>query len=111
MWGLKRRALVYDNAANSCKIKVESRIEERPQDYWSFDFGPRDKSRNDSWDLFVDKEKTQIQAVRPEEPLENGIHVTGLRLDNLGGWGKILRKTGVLNRGYVQKSGFNINAP
>ncbi|KAI8953191.1 hypothetical protein F4801DRAFT_537744 [Xylaria longipes] len=97
---LKRRAVVYDTTFNSCSIKIDDKIKENYEDYWSFQLGPR-KTRADSWDLFLDEETDRITAVGPDLPRRDGALVAGLRLRKLGVWGRILRKTGVLSTGYI----------
>ncbi|KAI0016705.1 hypothetical protein F4780DRAFT_758382 [Xylariomycetidae sp. FL0641] len=99
---IKRRALVYDSTAGSYTIKTDDRIREADYDaYWAFYLGPCPKTRSDSWDLFLDCEKDKAQAVEPNNPPEDCVFVTGLHLNQLGSWGKFLRKTGVLDGGYI----------
>ncbi|KAI0450267.1 hypothetical protein F5B21DRAFT_440576 [Xylaria acuta] len=97
---LKRRAVVYDTTFHSCTIKIDDKIKENYEDYWSFQLGPPRK-RADSWDLFLDEKTDRITAVRPDRPRGDGTLVAGLRLSKLGVWGRLLRKTGVLSTGYI----------
>ncbi|KAI1751777.1 hypothetical protein F4782DRAFT_504211 [Xylaria castorea] len=97
---LKRRAVVYDTSFNYCAIKIDDKVKENYEDYWSFQLGPP-RTRTDSWDLFLDEKTDRMTAVGPDLPRGNGTFVAGLRLSKLGVWGRILRKTGVLNNGYI----------
>ncbi|KAH8165621.1 hypothetical protein CIB48_g2614 [Xylaria polymorpha] len=96
---LKQRAVVYDTTFNSFAIKVDDKVKENYEDYWSFQLGP--KTRTDSWDLFLDEKTDQITAVGPDLPRGDGTLVAGLRLKKLGFWGRLLRTTGVLSTGYL----------
>ncbi|KAI3317964.1 hypothetical protein HD806DRAFT_513253 [Xylariaceae sp. AK1471] len=97
---LKRRALVYDTTFDSYTIKVDDKVQQNYEDYWSFQLGPPGK-RSDSWDLFLDEKNDQAMAVGPDRQPGDGIFVAGLELSKLGVWGRLLRRTGVLSTGYI----------
>ncbi|KAI1078494.1 hypothetical protein F5B20DRAFT_203331 [Whalleya microplaca] len=93
------RAFVYDATKESYAIKADARVRTDYDAYYSFDLPPRLKNRSDSWDLFLDK--ANALAARPENPPKEGTYVAGLKLDKMNGWGKLLRRTGALNTGYI----------
>ncbi|KAI1425680.1 hypothetical protein F5Y12DRAFT_795598 [Xylaria sp. FL1777] len=109
---LKQRALVYDTTSNSCTIKTDEEIKEITiadkdvlldhEDYLSFHLGPP-STDPDSWDLYVNENEDQAIAVGGAVPPHDAIFVAGLRLNNLGVWGRFLRRTGALNNGYIIK--------
>ncbi|KAI0973988.1 hypothetical protein F4678DRAFT_458776 [Xylaria arbuscula] len=97
---LKQRALVYDTKFDSYTIKTNEKIKENYEDYWSFQIGPP-RTRVDSWDIFLNEKADRAIAVGPDLPPKDGIFVAGLQLGKLGVWGRLLRKTGALNNGYI----------
>ncbi|KAI0406027.1 hypothetical protein F4802DRAFT_596695 [Xylaria palmicola] len=97
---LRPRAVVYDTYFNSCTVRVDEKIQENYEDYWSFKLGPP-RTRADSWDLFLNEKTDRVTAVGPDQRRADGTFVAGLRLSNLGVWGRILRKTGFLSNGYI----------
>ncbi|KAF2973366.1 hypothetical protein GQX73_g232 [Xylaria multiplex] len=99
---LKPQALVYDTTVDSYTIKADDKIKENYEDYWSFKLGPPE-TRTDSWDLFLNEKADCAIAVGQDRPPKDAIFIAGLQLSNLGVWGKILRKTGALNNGYIKR--------
>ncbi|KAI0413804.1 hypothetical protein F5X98DRAFT_350754 [Xylaria grammica] len=97
---LKPRALVYDTEIGSYTIKTDEEIRRNLEDYWPFQLGPP-RTRADSWDLFLNEEEDSAIAIGKDLPPKDSVFIAGLRLSNLGVWGKILRKTGTLNKGYI----------
>ncbi|KAI0912098.1 hypothetical protein F4824DRAFT_191570 [Ustulina deusta] len=97
---LKQRALVYDTTFDSYTIKTNEKIRENYEDYWSFQLGPP-RTRADSWDLFLNEKADRAIAIGTDRPPKDAIFIAGLQLSKLGVWGRLLRRTGVLNNGYI----------
>ncbi|KAI0970595.1 hypothetical protein F4678DRAFT_435748 [Xylaria arbuscula] len=103
---LKPRVLVYDVASDSCSIKKEQKFQKTPdsKDYLPFTMKPQTRSGDDNVDLYLNKKEDTAVAVGPNSlPPRDSNHLAGLRLDKLGLKGKLLRKAGALNNGYVVK--------
>ncbi|KAI0551943.1 hypothetical protein F4679DRAFT_592919 [Xylaria curta] len=128
VFGLKRRALVYNSTFDFHSIEIDDDVKKGEYSrywqnkekslniysfldsrlYWSFQLGPP-RTPIDQWDLFWDERTDQYTAVAPGQPQVDGIFIAGLRLRKLGVWARTLRKAGVLNNGYVMRPHTHLN--
>lgn len=123
---LRPRATVFDPATNSVTIELNEKINSgknppkyvlgymavliafpTAQEYWPFDIEkfPKSSGTSDHWDIVLDPYQDIVKAVSAGKRKDwHQIIITELRLDELSPWGKCLRRTGILNHGYVRKT-------
>ncbi|KAI1203678.1 hypothetical protein F5X97DRAFT_97589 [Nemania serpens] len=98
--GLKPRALVFDMASGSCTIKKDKEVKENSKDHLPFEVGPSTRS-TDAWDLYLKRNEDVVIVTEPNQSPGDATYLANLRLGNLGVRGRLLRKAGALNSGYV----------